>query len=300
LLSITIDQYIEAVLASSTEFDLGFKGGNEKSALDIACFLDNRKWVDAILKRGVELKYYNSDLSAAYKETIENNSPKVLKYLFEEQIENIDISEALFDCIKYGNLTGVKYYINSSLDTVKTVVDRNKKCNDKAINKYSLLNYGLLKIIHIGELNFHSKLDKEKRIEKENLAINKLKDIAGCLVEIISAKKMYFGIDKIVLNKTKLLLSQILKYETENHAVKEILNNLTEKVINEFLLNDYSSEIKEAFNKIREGSFPDDISQASIVTGFSVLSQVYKNDDKTIQLQVVGEKSPDEEYSDSE
>jgi hypothetical protein len=277
---ISLNKYIKVVVDSAKEEDFSFLGSRKKTALEIACLKAKTDWVKAILEKGAELKVYNNDTLSIYQAAISDNVKPVLKYLLSEQkIVQIKWENVLFDCIKYGNLDAVKYYVQSGVDIIEKSVDRSKNSNEEIVKKYTLLNYGMDRLIHLAELKFHSRLSKEERQKKEKAAVIKMNEIAKCLVFLIDKDKMYYSNEEYIVNKTAQLLYQVSKYQLGlQEKIKNNLESLHTKITKEYSKEEYPFEIRKIFETIANGVYPDDVSQAgSLVSGYSVLEQVYND-----------------------
>jgi hypothetical protein len=254
------------------------------SAFELACARDNLTWVKALFEKSVELGVYDSTTYSIYDIALKINAKHVLKYLLAEQdLVVVDWSKVLMKSLHHANVDAVRYYVESDAEIITVTTDRNKMAIS---GKYTILNKGLDSLLDLAELRHH------KTSEKVEQAMDKLINYVECLLILIKSEKLYCCIDKQdVLSKTFQLVSGFVKYtnhlsevlETRdfNVKLKQIAVSCTE--LKDLLIGVYdkilvSASHREGFEIIKGGDFPDNMSDVTWKSGFSIMSGIYTRD----------------------
>ncbi len=254
------------------------------SAFDIACSGNNLTWVKALFEKGFDLGVYHSRSYTMYNRALKVNATDVLEYLFKEQeLVEVDWSEILMQSLHYANIAAVRYYVESDAKIIRVATDR-KDMDVKG--KYTVLNKGLSSLLNL------AKFSNNKNYEKFEQVTDKLINYVECLSILMKGKKLYCCIDDpLVLNQTFKLVSDFLKYindlskllETEDSntklvRVEESCIELKDQLIQAYDKILTSGPHRAAFEKITGGDFPDDMSDATRKSGFSIMSDICPRD----------------------
>ena len=254
------------------------------SAFDIACAGNNLTWVKALFTKGVELDVYNIRSYAMYNTALKVNATDVLEYLFKEQeLVEVDWSKILMQSLHYANIAAVRYYVESDAKIIRVATDGK---NMDVKGKYTVLNKGLSSLLDLAKFSCDENSEKFKQVT------DKLINYVECLSILMKGEKLYYCIDDpLVLKKTFKLVSDFLKYindlseflETEDSntkllRVEESCIELKDQLIQAYDKILISGPHRAAFEKITGGDVPDDMSDATRKSGFSIMSDICPRD----------------------